>query len=195
MRNVGSLPRITRTAPITRPCTVGNTAGIQRLAASVFISFVIDPLRNIVASDPLTLMRPRVDDRSTSPAPPPRTASYSVIVFTCVIRGWPLPPPDNPSSDPSRVDAMRALAGSDDKSARARGCSTSVFDQPTFSNSTHEIEYASMPRAQLSPTSRSRADRRDRSCAVRSPNSLRVLFASACDLLLIQSAGYTGRRW
>src|SRR5947208_6478459 len=54
IRNAGSFPRTMRTAPINRPCTFTNAAGIQRFSARAFISFVTRPLRNIVASDPLT---------------------------------------------------------------------------------------------------------------------------------------------
>ena len=88
MRNDGSLPRITRTTPINRPCTVGNTDGIQEFAASDFMSFVMSPLRNIVASDPLTLIRPRAADKSISPAPPSRTISYSVMLFFHLCNLW-----------------------------------------------------------------------------------------------------------
>src|SRR5258706_294249 len=66
-----------RTAAIRRPCTFGKTAGIHEFSASVFISFVIRPLRNITASEPLTKRRPR-EERSIRPAPPSRTAAYSI---------------------------------------------------------------------------------------------------------------------
>src|SRR5258707_15090547 len=67
-----------RTAAIRRPCTFGKTAGIHEFSASVFISLVIRPLRNITASEPLTKRRPR-EERSITPEPPSRTAAYSVI--------------------------------------------------------------------------------------------------------------------
>src|SRR5258708_17784308 len=79
---------MTRTAASRRPCTFGNTAGIHEFGSSVFMSFVIRPLRNITASEPLIKMRPRAD-RSMSAAPPSRTASYpgvlaaAVIIFRC----------------------------------------------------------------------------------------------------------------
>src|ERR1044072_5230041 len=123
----------------------------------------------MVPPDPLTLIRPRAADKSISPAPPSRTISYS---FICLIFGWLSPQPDNPSIVPLHVDATPAPAGSDDKSARARGCSTSVFEKQTFSNSAHEIEYTSRRRAQPNPTSLSPADRRDRSCVAEMSNSL-----------------------
>src|SRR6266851_8730428 len=66
-----------RTAAIKRTCTLGKTAGIQEFTASVFMSLVISPLRNITASEPLTSRRPR-EERSITPAPPSRTAPYSV---------------------------------------------------------------------------------------------------------------------
>src|SRR5712691_3868 len=67
---------MTRTEASRRPCTFGNAAGIHVFTASVFMSFVTRPLRNITASEPLIKMRPRAD-RSISPAPPLRTAAYS----------------------------------------------------------------------------------------------------------------------
>src|SRR6266852_3302749 len=66
-----------RTAAIKRPWTFGKTAGIHEFIASVFMSLVIRPFRNITASEPLTSRRPR-DERSITPAPPSRTAEYSV---------------------------------------------------------------------------------------------------------------------
>src|SRR5260370_13331717 len=66
-----------RTDAIKRPWTFGKTAGIHELAASVFMSLVIRPLRNITASEPLTRRQPR-DERSITPAPPSRTVEYSV---------------------------------------------------------------------------------------------------------------------
>src|SRR6266436_4991110 len=66
-----------RTAAIRRPCTFGKAAGIHEFNARVFMSLVIKPLRNITASEPLTKRRPR-EERSMTPAPPSRTAAYSV---------------------------------------------------------------------------------------------------------------------
>src|SRR6266566_4968935 len=68
---------MTRITASRRPCTFGNTAGIHEFIASVFMSLVIRPLRNITASEPLTSRRPR-EERSITPAPPSRTAEYSV---------------------------------------------------------------------------------------------------------------------
>src|SRR5713226_2384153 len=67
---------MTRTAASRRPCTFGNTAGIHEFTARLFMSFVMRPLRNITASEPLIKKRPR-DERSIRPAPPSRTAEYS----------------------------------------------------------------------------------------------------------------------
>src|SRR5712692_530913 len=75
---------MTRTAASRRPCTFGNTAGIHEFTASVFMSFVTRPLRNITASEPLTKKRPR-DERSMRPAPPSRTAVYSADRAALVI--------------------------------------------------------------------------------------------------------------
>src|SRR6185369_1495636 len=116
---------------------------------------------NIVASDPLTRMRPRSVDRSINPAPPSRTASYSVIKSVLnprlsVLLLWL--PPHSPATAPLHVDATPAPAGSDDKSARAGARSTNVPAPPPSSNSTHDIECALSPRAQPNPASRSRAD-------------------------------------
>src|SRR6266850_706678 len=67
---------MTRTAAIRRPWTFGKTAGIHEYIARVFMSFVIKPLRNMTASEPLTSRRPR-EERSITPAPPSRTEEYS----------------------------------------------------------------------------------------------------------------------
>src|SRR5437867_3096047 len=72
-----------RVAANRRPWTFGNAAGIHEFTASVFMSFVTRPLRNITASAPLTRMRAR-DDKSMSPAPSLRTVAYSAngpVVF------------------------------------------------------------------------------------------------------------------
>src|ERR1043166_10347787 len=131
-----------RTAPINRPCTVGNAAGIQRPSASDFTSFVTSPLRNIVDSDPLTRIRPR-SERSINPAPPSRTASYPVGIYEL-----PCGPPDNPATVPPRAGATPAPAGSDDKSAPARARSNYVSAPQTLSSSTHDIECALVLRVQ-----------------------------------------------
>src|SRR5687767_11867281 len=67
----------TRTAASRRPCTFGNAAVIHELSSRVLTSLVMRPLRKGTASVPLMLIRPR-DERSMSPAPPSRTAVYSV---------------------------------------------------------------------------------------------------------------------
>src|SRR6266404_2202739 len=80
-----------RTAAIRRPCTFGKAAGIHEFTASAFMSLVIRPLRNITASEPLTNRRPR-EERSVTPAPPSRTAEYSLDEigwFTIIVYSMP----------------------------------------------------------------------------------------------------------
>ena len=172
-----------------------EAAATQRFSPSVFMSFVISPLRNIVASEPLTRMRPR-EERSISPAPPSRTAPYpDIICFICVICVPLLERSCNPATVPLLVDVMPAPAGSDDKSARARDRSTNEASLPTPSNSTHDIECASALRAQPTRALRSRAGRSIRSCDVGTSNSLPAPFASAGGSRLTRCVDYKARRW
>ena len=55
----------------------GNAAFITILSGKVLTSLVIRPLRNIMASRPVTRTRPCAD-KSRRPAPSPRTAAYSL---------------------------------------------------------------------------------------------------------------------
>ena len=183
IRNAGSFPRTIRTAPIKRPCTLVNAAGIQRFSPSDLTSFVIRPLRNITASDPLTRIRPR-DDRSINPAPSSRTARYSEFksVFIRVILGTLWPPSYNPATAPPRADVTPTPADLGDRSARARDRSTSVSEPQTPSNSTRDIECASTLRAQLNPTSRSRADQSPRLFVAGSRNNSPTPSATVYDL-------------
>src|SRR5215213_10119925 len=74
------------------------------------------------------------------------------------ICGKPFSRLHNPPTAPLPAGATPTLAGSDDRSARARDCSTSVFEQQIPSSSTHDTECALVPPAQPNQASQSHAD-------------------------------------
>src|SRR5712692_2594898 len=112
---------MTRTEASRRPCTFGNAAGIHVFTASVFMSFVTRPLRNITASEPLTKKRPRSEE-SIRPAPPSRTAEYSDDVLA------------------SLIEDLFALAKAQPVSFRGRTCPPSSAGQvPRLNGDDYEL--------------------------------------------------------